>query len=297
MTISELHEAFCNEAIIIRNYSPATIQLYQITFNLFRKYAEVQEVKEVTMENLSAFFFYGRTDRKWSPYRHLNAYKALKSFLEWCREKEYISVNPILKVPKPKLGKHLPKRISQEDANFLLEAIPNIDYYFQFERYRNHAFFAVLLLAGLRAQETFNLGLSDVNLEEGLISIKSGKGDKDRVVAICQRLKNILERYLIDRRRLKKESLYFFTSLWGAKKLTHNGLGRIVAKIKRITKIDFTPHRLRHTFATLMLEGGCDIFTLSKMLGHSDIKTTTIYLSTSIVQQKKEIHKHPLNNL
>jgi len=74
----------------------------------------------------------------------------------------------------------------------------------------------------------------------------------------------------------------------------YNVIKRLFAKIKKSSGIYFTPHMLRHTFATLMLEGGCDIYSLSKMMGHSDIKTTTLYLSATVKHLQSQMLKHPL---
>jgi site-specific recombinase XerD len=78
--------------------------------------------------------------------------------------------------------------------------------------------------------------------------------------------------------------------------LTETGIKRLVEAIREASGIKFTIHKLRHTFATLMLEGGCDIFSLSKMMGHSDIKTTTIYLAASAEHLRAQMIKHPLND-
>ncbi len=76
-----------------------------------------------------------------------------------------------------------------------------------------------------------------------------------------------------------------------------NGLKKLVWQVRESSGIYFSVHKLRHTFATLMLEGGCDIYSLSKMMGHSDIKTTTIYLSASAEHLRSQMTKHPLNEL
>ena len=88
-----------------------------------------------------------------------------------------------------------------------------------------------------------------------------------------------------------------FTSLNLNQGFTNSGLKLLTNKLKEASGISFTIHKLRHTFATLMLEGGCDIYSLSKMMGHSDIKTTTIYLSASAEHLRGQIRKHPLNAL
>jgi len=127
--------------------------------------------------------------------------------------------------------------------------------------------------------------------------VRQGKGNKDRVIPICDRLSETLVRYLIERQRLNKTCPEFFTSLNRNMGFTSIGLKRLVVKIKEVSGIQFSIHKLRHTFATLMLEGGCDIYSLSRMLGHSDIKTTTIYLAASAEHLRGQIMKHPLNNL
>jgi site-specific recombinase XerD len=103
-----------------------------------------------------------------------------------------------------------------------------------------------------------------------------------------------LREYLAERSRLGKRGEHFFTALRGDKAFTYRALTRVVAEIRQGTGIEFSAHRLRHTFGTLMLEGGCDLFSLQKMMGHSDIKTTTIYLSASASMLRAQMAKHPL---
>ncbi len=141
-----------------------------------------------------------------------------------------------------------------------------------------------------------NLKLTDVDLENMSIFIRQGKGSKDRVVPISFRLAEILKKYLTERQRLKKTCPEFFTSLNRNVGFTESGMKRLVDNIVDASGIKFTIHKLRHTFATLMLEGGCDIYSLSKMMGHNDIKTTTIYLSASTDHLRTQITKHPLND-
>lgn len=106
-----------------------------------------------------------------------------------------------------------------------------------------------------------------------------------------------LKSYFTERKRLHKTNPEFFSSLQGNIGFTDNGLKKLVEQMRQTSGIFFTAHKLRHTFATLMLEGGCDIYSLSKMMGHSDIKTTTIYLAASAEHLRSQMTKHPLNNL
>jgi len=108
------------------------------------------------------------------------------------------------------------------------------------------------------------------------------------------KLRYILRRYLSDRRRLHKEAFWLYTGVRSAKPLCYKDLCRICRRVSVEAGVKFTPHQLRHTFASVMLEGGCDLFSLQQMLGHADIKTTTIYLSASVGMLREQISKHPL---
>jgi site-specific recombinase XerD len=152
------------------------------------------------------------------------------------------------------------------------------------------------LLAGLRKKELINLKLTDVDIENMTIFVRQGKGARDRIIPMCYTLTDSLKKYLIERERLHKTAPEFFCSLNRNMGIKSIGLRRMVELFREESNIKFSLHKLRHTFATLMLEGGADIFSLSKMMGHSDIKTTTIYLAASAEHLRKQMTKHPLNN-
>jgi len=297
MELQTLHEQFCLESKVIRNCSKATIKWYENAFKRYLKYHgnAMDNVADINSENLRSFLFYGRLECDWTADTFLNYYKGLKAFLKWCVKQGYFEVNPIEKIEKPRLEKKLPKRITKQDALLVLDHAFNGKWPYRFLRYRNRAVFGLMIYAGLRANELLSLKLGDVDLSNNIISINCGKGGKDRVIPICSKLHVFIDAYLKDRSRLNKDSVYLFTSLQGDSKFTYDGLRKVVTEIKKRSGVKFSCHRLRHTFATMMIEGGCDLFTLSKILGHSDIKTTTIYLSASVKHMQEQIVKHPLN--
>lgn len=224
----------------------------------------------------------------------LGKYKALKSFFKWCVEYRHLEENPVLPIPKPRLEQKLPKSITKQEAQVVLDYAFNLPAKYKYTRYRNRALLATLVYTGLRVGEMMALKMGEVDMENRTVLVKGGKGGKDRIVPIGAKLYEYLALYLRERERLKKESIYFFVTLKGNKGITTSCTRGFIKKIKQATGINFSPHKLRHTFATLMLEGGCDLFSLQKMLGHSDIKTTTIYLSTSVTMLQEQIGKHPL---
>ena len=290
-------QKFYDYSLYMRGRRPATIRRYRQAINLYSRLAEVSEIEQVTEENVRQFFFNGRTKRNWKPNSFICFYHSLLVFFKWCLNEKYLTKNPVDDLEIPKVEKRLPACLTKQDAFKLIEVVYNYPYDYKYLRYRNHAIFSTFIFSGLRKKELLKLKYTDIDLENLSIFVNQGKGGKDRIIPICSALAQSLKRYLDERKRLNKTCPEFFASLNRNCGFTDIGLRRLVFKIREASGIKFTVHKLRHTFATLMLEGGCDIFSLSKMMGHSDIKTTTIYLSASANHLRSQITKHPLNDL
>lgn len=297
MDIKLLVQKFCEYSSYIKGYSIYTIKRYKRVINFYCSQAGIKEIEETSQDNVRNFFFQGRARKKWLSSSFISYYNSLSVFFSWCIKEGYIKNNPVNDVEKPKLEKRLPVRLNKQDALRLLESVYNYPYNYKFLRYRNYAIFATFIFAGIRKKELLNLKYTDVDLENMSIFIRQGKWAKDRVIPICYKLADILKKYLTERSRLNKTCSSFFTSLNRNMGLTDIGIRRLVGKIRQASGLKFTIHKLRHTFATLMLEGGCDIYSLAKMMGHSDIRTTTIYLAASVDHLRKQIIKHPLNDI
>lgn len=297
MNIQILAEKFYDYSLFIRGYSKATIQRYKTVIRLYCKYAGISNIEEVTDDNVRGLFFHGRTEKEWKTNSFITFHMSLSVFFQWCVREGYLKKNPMEDVEIPKSEKRLPSRLTKQDSLKLLEVVYNYPYNHKFLRYRNHAMFATFIFAGLRKKELLKLRYTDVDIENLSIFINQGKGSKDRVVPMSHTLAQSLQRYFEERKHLNKTCPKFFTSLNRNSGYTDSGLKRLVIQMRKASGIRFTIHKLRHTFATLMLEGGCDIFSLSKMMGHSDIKTTTLYLSASVEHLRSQIKKHPLEQI
>lgn len=258
---------------------------------------DVAVLEEISVDKVRALFYYGRTERNWSVNTYIVYHKSLLVFFRWCVKQGYMLTNPVSDIEVPRLEGRLPSKLNMQSALRLLEVVNNYPYDYKFLRYRNNAIFAMFIFAGLRKQELLNLKYSDVDIDNLTIFIRQGKGKKDRIIPMSYTLGESLKKYSNERKRLSKTNPEFFSSLRGNVGYTENGLKRLVEQVKQSSGIIFSVHKLRHTFATLMLEGGCDIYSLSKMMGHSDIKTTTIYLSASAEHLRSQMIKHPLNEL
>ena len=295
MSIQLLLQQFSEYSLYIKGHSRATLVTRQQVINNFCRFAQISDIQEVTSENVINYFYNDRINRKWSSTTFILFHKTLFLFFRFCIQEGFMTYNPIEDVETPKREKKLPTKLTQQEAMRILEVAGNNSGRTTFLTYRNHAIFATFIYTGVRKKELLNLNETDIDIENLSILIRNGKGSKDRIVPITSRLAELLQKYAEVRKKAYKTCPEFFTSYTYDMGFTGSGIKRLLAKIVKTSGIKFTLHKLRHTFATLMLEGGCDIFSLSKMMGHSDIKTTTIYLAASVQHLREQILKHPLN--
>lgn len=295
MNIQILSQKFCDYSTYIKGYSPRTIQRYKQVITYFCKLSQINEIEEVTQDNVRNLFYHGRTMAHWSTNTFHCYHKSLIVFFRWCVLEKYMVSNPVETIELPKIEKRIPTKLTKQDSLRILEVVDNFPYSKSFLRYRNYAIFATFIFTGIRKNELLNLKYTDIDIENLSIFIRQGKGSKDRIIPMNYRLADALQKYVDARKKAYKSCPEFFTSYTLDMGFTDSGLKRLVERISDVSGIKFSVHKLRHTFATLMLEGGCDIFSLSKMMGHSDIKTTTIYLAASVNHLREQILKHPLN--
>jgi integrase/recombinase XerD len=209
--------------------------------------------------------------------RHLITIRGLFRFLV---NEKFMPVNPVKEVDIPRTGRPLPDIITVPEVAALLDAIDTTHP----RELRNAAMLEIMYGAGLRVSELIHLHTQDVNLDANIVRV-TGKGDKERMVPLGTRAA-IVTREWKDRgrpRMLKNiTSPYLFTARAG-KPMTRQGFWKIIKKYAVSAGIsrNVTPHTLRHSFATHLLEGGADLRSVQIMLGHTDISTTQIYTHIS----------------
>ena len=204
--------------------------------------------------------------------RHISS---LKSFFNYLVDESIIKVSPMEEVSSLKKAKKLPKYLSISEVNKLL----NIPLNSEFD-YRNKAMLELMYATGLRVSELVSIEYSNIDFENSIIRI-NGKGKKERIIPLGEVASYYLKVYLSDyRSKLLKRNTYnqVFLNNHG-KPITRQGFNYILEYIRELTGIEkeITPHVLRHSFATHLLEGGADIRSIQEMLGHENISTTNIY--------------------
>ena len=279
-----------------RNLSPNTIEAYRNDLRWLLAYVnfhrlKVEEVKLEDMDNFSASLH----DQRITPRSQARILSGVRSFFKFLLLDGFIDVDPTELLVSPHVRNALPDVLSTAEVD-RLEASIDLS---KWEGQRNRAIIEVLFSCGLRVSELVNLKLSNLYVEEKFVRI-TGKGDKERLVPISSRALDELNAWFADRNAMRikpGEEDYVFLNRRGA----HLTRTMILIMIKRqavaagITKT-ISPHTLRHSFATALLEGGADLIAIQAMMGHEDIATTEIYTHIDTSSLREEITKHHPRN-
>ncbi|MEO0684713.1 MAG: tyrosine-type recombinase/integrase, partial [Cyanobacteria bacterium J06649_11] len=209
--ISTILNRFLERGVAIRNYSPFTVKSYRDSWKLFIQVTKAEFISDLTKKLIEDFMFLGRTQRNWSTVTYHSHFKHYHSFLKWCVKEQYLAENPAADIEKPRIVKQLPRKLTKEAAARLLETSRTLQYHSDFERYRNHAIIACMLLAGLRRKEVIMLKMTDIDLVARELFVQQGKGNKDRVIPICDRLHGILSDYVGFKHQEGRYGTQFFT--------------------------------------------------------------------------------------
>jgi integrase/recombinase XerC len=216
---------------------------------------------------------------------------AIKAYFRW-RELAAGKPNPVYTMRAPKAEKRLPQRLNERDTATLVEADDSMN---ARARLRDRAILEVLYSAGLRVSELIGLDWRDIDEELGLVMIRAGKGNKDRLVPIGEPALDALHAWREATPGMPSADCPVITNLRGSR-LTPRAVQHIVARrlVQAGINTPISPHGLRHSFATHMLNAGADLRSIQEMLGHSSLTTTQRYTHVS-VRHLKEVYRraHP----
>ena len=295
-TVDNMVKAYMRYLKLERNLSPNTIEAYRNDLRWLLAYVNFHELKveEVKLEDLDNFSA-SLHDQRITPRSQARILSGVRSFFKFLLLDGFIDADPTELLVSPHVRNALPGVLSTAEVD-RLEASIDLS---KWEGQRNRAIIEVLFSCGLRVSELVNLKLSNLYVEEKFVRV-TGKGDKERLVPISSRALDELNAWFADRNAMRikpGEEDYVFLNRRGA----HLTRTMILIMIKRqavaagITKT-ISPHTLRHSFATALLEGGADLIAIQAMMGHEDIATTEIYTHIDTSSLREEITKHHPRN-
>ena len=280
-----------------RGYSPNTLDAYRRDLKKLLDYIEGQEgisVYDVQLSDLQHFAA-GLHDIGIHPRSQCRILSGVRSFFRFLQMDGYRYDDPSELLESPVLGEHLPEILSAEEVDALESSIDLS----KWEGHRNRAIIEVLFSCGLRVSELVSLKMSDLYLDEQYIRV-FGKGSKERLVPISPKAINELHYWFQyrDAMNIKPgEEDYVFLNRRGAH-LTRTMILIMIKQQAALAGIQKTisPHTLRHSFATVLLEGGADLRAIQAMLGHESIGTTEIYTHIDVSTLRQQILEHHPRN-
>ncbi len=314
-TISDLSKVWLAE-LSTRGCSVNTIDLYKRNMKEFNTFV-AKEIKDeslsielLTREQivLALSSYRERSDKRTgklstrSGQSVMSYYTTLKSFLNWCDQSDALTSNPIKSVKAPKVAKRVPKALSLQDCQLLLDFSGKTN-----NPERDTLLYKFGLTMGLRLSEISNIKLGDfspsVSSPEQLKVI--GKGDKERVVPIPDSVKHSLVNYLPVRENglmgVKNDFLFITSKTGSTSALSTDGIGQVfdtVLKLAGIKQPGLRVHMTRHSFATHLLNSNSsDLMGVKELLGHSSVATTQVYLKVDPLKLAKSVNDNPLNGL
>lgn len=280
-----------------KGYSVNTLDAYMRDVDKLFRYLAVEQVDvlDVKLEDLEHFAAF-ISDLGIGPRSLARILSGVRQFYRFLVIDGYLEVDPTELLESPKQPDHLPEVLSTAEVDLLEQAIDLS----KWEGHRNRAIIEVLFSCGLRVSELTNLKLSNLYIEEQYIRVM-GKGSKERLVPISPRALDELNYWFSDRNVMKikpGEEDYVFLNRRGQ----HLTRTMILIMIKRYAleagiKKTISPHTLRHSFATSLLEGGADLRAIQAMLGHESIGTTEIYTHIDTSTLRQEILEHHPRNI
>lgn len=278
-----------------KNYSDYTIRAYAKDLSQFEEYVEVYQEGDFDPVNLDVDLV-----RNWMVYLLDNGFSSasvnrklssLKSFFKYLMKKKVVSVNPLRLVNGPKIRKKLPSFVREKDIDQILDG----DGFGEgFEGVRNRLILELLYCTGIRRSELVGVRDSDVDLDAMVLKV-TGKRNKQRLIPFGEGLKNLIIEYTEERNcevglgcgwllvrksreQISVQDVYIIVN-------------RLLAEVPALTKR--SPHVLRHSFATGMLNNGAELGAVKELLGHSSLASTSVYTHTTFEELKRMYHAHP----
>ena len=278
-----------------RNYSNYTIEAYSKDLRQFEEYVKLNKESVFVPGDVDAdlvrSWIVSLMDEKISPVSVNRKLSSLKSFFKFLMKQGSISVNPLRLITGPKTKKPLPYFVRDKEMELLLDG-DGFDE--DFEGVRDRLILEMLYDTGIRRSEL--IGIQDSDVDFGAMQIRvTGKRNKQRLIPFAEGLKNLIQAYTeVRNREVGAGSGWFFVRKNGEQLSTGILYTIVKKKLSDIpTLVKCSPHVLRHSFATSMLNNGAELNAVKELLGHSSLASTSIYTHTTFEELKKVYHAHP----
>ena len=289
----DIIQGFLSYLTAEKGLSKNTAASYQLDLKKFHAFLTARNTDFLSFSKSDIVDFIQKLrDESYSAASICRFISTIRGLCKYLLVERRITEDPSENLQAPKKWERLPKAISIEDVKRLLEA-SYADTLSKPVANRDYVMFELLYSSGLRVSELISLRLEDISFDAGFLRV-IGKGSKERIVPLHMRALERLKRFIsLERPEIlrKRNSSYLFITRRGGP-MTRQRFWQTMKKLGKRTGLDISPHTMRHSFATHLLEGGADLRSLQKLLGHADISTTQVYTKVTTDRLKQVYSKH-----
>lgn len=273
--INNFLSQFYTDLLLVERLSKNTAETYKISIEIFLNWCSAEKIKlsDITIQNLMYYLIWRKTNNC-SSLTISKEISALRSFGSFLQRQNIWAENLALLLDRPKASKALPKVLSIDSVNKLLNVIDTSTPLGK----RDAALFELIYSCGLRISEVCGLLMENLHMNEQIIMVH-GKGDKERIVPFGETAKEKLQVYLDEARPLlvKNKTISNVFVNYQGNPISRKGVWKNFQELEALSGVSSKVHTLRHSFATHLLSGGADLRSVQELLGHSDLATTQIY--------------------
>jgi len=260
------------QELIISGYSPQTIKMYTMYCRDFVNFAK-KPIENAKRENVVAFLANRKTQKNWSNATLALVHASLKFLFHTVLKKKIMD-----EIKAPKKEKKIPEVLTKDEVKAIIKST---------KRGRNRLLVEFMYSSGVRVGEVVKMRVVSLNLKEKIAVVRGGKGNKDRPIILSKNWVKSIKKYL-EKKKIKTDVVF---SKKNGKTISVDTIQRIIKNAAKKAQIQkhVTPHTLRHSFATHLLDAGVNIRKIQELLGHESLNTTQLYTHTSIEQLKKVV--------
>ncbi len=294
MNIWDYFEEFIDYMAVEKNASDHTKANYRSDFKIFTNFLVTNgikpELETITTREIRKYLVYLKNEKEYENETIRRKINSLRSFFKFLTEQEYIIKNPMLPIKAPKKEQKIPIYLSDKEIETLIQATMK---YGKENSLRDKCFLKILAYTGMRRQEALKLNWEDIDFNQNIIKIKFGKGKKERLVPMVESLATDLWAYLQTRLPLSNQAVFISNA---GNRLTPSPAQNIFRKYLKKTGLDgkgYSIHKLRHSYASLLIQNDVDLLSVQKLLGHSDLNSTKVYTHVNMDYLKEQVEKLP----
>ena len=271
---------------------PSTIYDYNkelIRFFDFLSLRNILDINLISTRIVRQYFYHAKEKRGLGSSTISKVIAIIKSFFNYLEEEDIIAKNPTRKIRVPKKICKIPSVMSKYEVDLIIRSVDFAPLRCRKNAVRDKLVLSLLYYTGIRRNELLNLNWTDINLSKSTVIIRSGKGGKDRLIPLHKALTGLLDQYLDKRLPLKIDALIIGEQGRRMCKCSFVNLLKMYLAISGLKRKGYTAHSFRHSFATHLVEAGVDLFKVQKLLGHSSLDTTKIYINFNSSQMAKAV--------